>query len=185
MFKKYRQLILGFIIGSLIFTIIPVSANIQDYLLQKSDAKLIVDEREFSNQELPVLNYKGYNYIPASAFREICDTMEIGFEWVAPTKEIKINTSQVQPIIERKGDIMTEYITYAEISSQLPKGYSIPATEVNGELVFNLVYRENVDKFGKAESETVLLKNIPHIIEKQTTKIEMGYYQNTILPLIK
>ena len=37
---------------------------------------------ETAKKELPVLNYQGYNYIPAATFREICDTIGVGFEWV-------------------------------------------------------------------------------------------------------
>lgn len=77
MFKKHKQLIMGFLLGALVFGIVPVGATVQDYLLKKSTAKLMVDGVEFANKELPVLNYQGYNYVPAATFMEICDTIGV------------------------------------------------------------------------------------------------------------
>lgn len=104
MFKKYKQLIIGFLLGALLFSIVPVSATIQEYLLQKSSAKLIVNGKEFSNKDLPVLLYKGYNYIPAATFREICDIIGVGFEYVGEKNEIQINTKKIEVVQERKDD---------------------------------------------------------------------------------
>lgn len=52
MFKKHKQLVIGFLLGALLFGIIPASANIQEYLLKKSSAKLMVDGVEFANKDL-------------------------------------------------------------------------------------------------------------------------------------
>lgn len=104
MFKKHRQLIIGFLLGALVFSIIPVGATVQDYILKKSSAKLMVDEKEFSNKELPVLLYKGYNYIPAATFRDICDKLGVGFEYVGEKNKIQINTKKIEVAQERKDD---------------------------------------------------------------------------------
>lgn len=85
-----KKFVLGFILGALLFSIIPASAAIQEYVLQKSDVRIMVDGEEHADKELPVLNYKGYNYLPAAAFRGICDKIGVGFNWDNAKKEIQI-----------------------------------------------------------------------------------------------
>lgn len=82
MLKKHKQLIIGFLLGALLFSVVPVGATIGEYILKKSTAKLMVDGKEFANKDLPVLNYKGYNYIPAATFREICDTIGSRYSFI-------------------------------------------------------------------------------------------------------
>lgn len=114
MIKKNNQLIVGILIGALLFGVIPVGATVQDYLLQKSTHKIIIDGEEFINNELPVLFMEpGYNYIPAATFREICKVMGISFEFVVEKGEIQIHTKKEtsQTDITQKqiigGDIIT------------------------------------------------------------------------------
>lgn len=179
MFKKYRQLILGLIIGSLLFTIIPARASVGGFLLQRSEAKLILDNKEFSNKELPVLNYKGYNYIPAATFREITNAMEIGFEWVAPTKEIKISTDKTNAIIGLetqifKGDdvLETQKIIFGEAMQMIKP---------------NLKFFMNEDKTVDVinSDKKILLKNIPYQTVDNISYIDKAYFDNNIFPLIK
>jgi hypothetical protein len=98
-----KKFILGLITGALLFSMIPIYATVQEYILQQSDCKLVIDGNEF-NAELPVLNMEGYNYLPAAAFREICDKLNIGFEFDNTTKEIRVNTKkkaeEVEPVKE-------------------------------------------------------------------------------------
>lgn len=91
MLKKYRQFFIGFLISALLFGAIPVGAAVQEYILTKSETKIIVDGTEFADDSLPVLNYKGYNYIPAAVFKGICAKLGLNFEWVGETNEIKIS----------------------------------------------------------------------------------------------
>lgn len=140
MFKKYKQLVIGFLLGALLFGIVPVGATVQEYILKKSSAKLMVDEKEFSNKELPVLLYKGYNYIPAATFREICDIIGVGFEYVGEKNEIQINTKKVASTQEGKVNSMEKEVIYDE-STNLPVGANIveykgcpTAVEYNGEI---------------------------------------------------
>lgn len=94
MFKRYRQFLIGFLIGALLFSTIHVSAAVQEYILTKSETKIIVDGTEFTDDSLPVLNYKGYNYIPAAVFKGICAKLGLSFEWVGEKKEIQIQTGK-------------------------------------------------------------------------------------------
>lgn len=113
-----KKFILGFLIGTLIFSIIPVSAAVQEYVLQKSDCKLVINGEEYTNKELPMLNYKGYNYIPADSFKEICKEIGAGFEWVNEAKEIRIDKTKQTVEMEDKNVsevIKTEYKGYEAV----------------------------------------------------------------------
>ena len=105
MLKKYKQFMIGFLVGALLFTFIPVNAAVQEYILQKSSAKITVDGAEFTDDSLPVLYYKGYNYIPAAVFRGICEKLGLGFDWVGETNEIQIQTKGDEKRVEESRPI--------------------------------------------------------------------------------
>lgn len=205
MFKKHKQLVIGFLLGALLFSIVPVSATVQEYILHKSTAKVVVDGKEFSNKELPVLNYKGYNYIPASTFREITDAIGVGFEWVGEKNEIQINTNkevpvqpikEVNPIEEGKGESMVnvqkdgydllvvdgvEYVSLREIGNK-HKGYDFRYNPSSND--FNFLF--NSDPYNKSNSEQIILNNmqIKTFIYNGTTHMEYHLFKENILPLI-
>lgn len=209
MFKKHKQLIIGFLLGALLFSIVPVGATVQGYLLKKSSAKLMVDGKEFANKELPVLNYQGYNYIPAAIFRETCNTIGVGFEWAGVKNEIQINTGKsktlqpvkesIQPIEERKGESMVniekdgyrlvvvdgvEYIAPREIHEYLIDNNLDYRIEYNQEAKSLQIFKINdKEDFSK---DTVLLDNIPTpMVIDGRNYVNYNYFLETILPVIK
>lgn len=111
MLRKYKHFLIGFLVGALLFTLIPANAAVQEYILQKSSAKITVDGKEFANKDLPVLNYKGYNYIPAAVFRGICEKLGLGFDWVGETNEIQIQTKGEGDLSDTIGQALIEYKT--------------------------------------------------------------------------
>ncbi|MDR7856065.1 hypothetical protein [Tissierella sp.] len=189
MFKKHKQLIIGFLLGALVFGIVPVGATVQDYLLKKSEVKLMVDGQEFTNKDLPVLLMEpGYNYIPAATFREICDKLGVGFEYVADKKEIQIITTTTEKTdeIEGKVDIVEnvvrdgynivvengiEYVLLREVFEKLSKEYMF---HVLSDKTINFEYLEEI-----------LIENMPYKIVDNKTYVEYEYLTNNILPLVK
>lgn len=98
--RKYKQLILGILIGFSL-TAIPVSAAVKEYNLKLSDCKIMVDGVEYKDKNLPILVMDpGYNYLPAAVFRNICNTIGIGFEFDNTTKQIQIDTKKLKNIPE-------------------------------------------------------------------------------------
>lgn len=92
--KQIRVLVLGIVLGLLIS--VPVN-GIAQYVLKESNCKLVVDGVEVKG-DLPLLIMDpGYNYIPAAVFRDICNMIDVGFEFDQPTKEIRIDTIQLSP----------------------------------------------------------------------------------------
>lgn len=213
-----KKFILGFLVGALLFSIIPVGAAVQEYVLQMSDAKLVIDGAEYVDKELPVLNYKGYNYIPAAAFRDICQKIGVNFDWVNDVKEIQIKTSG--QALKKEGDMVgdriwetpdgitqidtwegKQYIGFSYIQRAIrPKGYDLinvtvderdPVTHewTTKEDKWQLIkgfYNENLKPGERQNTDDyiVLIDNVP-TKKAWHTSIEVDYYINTILPLIK
>lgn len=119
-----KKFILGFITAAILFTAIPVGAVIINYTLQSTQAKIVVDGEEFSNKDLPVMSYKGYNYLPAATFREICNKIGVGFVWDNATKEIRITTQIYNRNVEEKGLQEKESDNVSEVTKTEYKGYN-------------------------------------------------------------
>ncbi|HHX60608.1 MAG TPA: hypothetical protein GX707_07835 [Epulopiscium sp.] len=196
MLKKNKQLITGFILGAIIFGTMPVQAKVQEYLLQKSTAKVMVDGKEFANKALPVLSYKNSNYIPMATFREICNTIGVGFEWVGESREVQISTGKNEVAKEEKKSeissiekdgyklIVVDGVEYVEPRSvsekHLDQGYDFGFVSDTKEFYF---YHAN-DRRSLSDKKT-LLNNIPHSIFEDKGHIEYDYFKRNILPLIK
>jgi hypothetical protein len=95
-----KKFVLGFIIGALLFSILPVSAAIQEYICYKADYKVFVNGVEYTNEDLPVLNYKGNTYAP---FRSILEAAGLVVNWNAKLKQAEVTTPVMQ---EREGKIV-------------------------------------------------------------------------------
>jgi hypothetical protein len=93
--KKYKQLIIGIIIGVMVASVVPVGAAIEEYILKKSPHKLAVNGEYWPEGTLPMMIYQdGYNYIPAATFRGICENMNIPFAWDREKEEIQIGETK-------------------------------------------------------------------------------------------
>lgn len=66
MFKN-RQLIIGILIGALVFGGIPAFAATGQYILTQARYKIVVNGVEYADTELPILNYNGTTYVPLRA----------------------------------------------------------------------------------------------------------------------
>jgi hypothetical protein len=125
MFKKYRQLIIGFAI-CLLFVVVPVGAAVNEYTLKQSECKIVVDGKEVKG-ELPLLIMDpGFNYIAAAEFRSICDKIGIDFEFDPPTKEIRITTRQdVKTMLSQSAVNEKESEGVSEVITQTPDGLEV------------------------------------------------------------
>lgn len=71
--KKIKEFILGFLVGALLLTILPVYAAIEEYKLYKADYKLILNNAEYNDPDYPILNYKGKTYVPLKTLIDAFD----------------------------------------------------------------------------------------------------------------
>lgn len=191
MLKKHKELILGFFIGVLLFGVIPVGATVQEYILKKSPHKLVVDGQEVVNEELPILIYNGYNYLPAATFREICDRIGVEFEWAGEAQEIRISTNRrVSKEEKPKAEIAniekdgleltvineTEYISLRKIHEYL----------IDNDLDYYVQYSPELKKVQLlSKQDTILLDEIPTYVFQGLSYVEYDYFEHNILPLVK
>ncbi len=91
MLRKYKQLIIGIIIGVAIASALPVSAAIERYICYKADYKVIVNGTEYTNPDLPILNYKGNTYAP---FRSILEAAGLSVNWNAELGQAEVTTPE-------------------------------------------------------------------------------------------
>ncbi|MDF2889798.1 MAG: hypothetical protein K0R80_165 [Clostridia bacterium] len=93
--KKYKHFVIGFLVGAMLFSIIPASAAIEEFLCYKADYKVMVNGSEYISEELPILNYKGNTYAP---FRGILEKAGLNVNWNAELgqAEVTSNLASVQ-----------------------------------------------------------------------------------------
>jgi hypothetical protein len=128
--KKYKQLIIGIIIGVVVASIVPVGAAIEGYVLKKSPHKLVVNGEYWQEDTLPMMIYQdGYNYIPAATFRTICENMNIPFAWDGEKEEIQIGETK-----QGDGETMSEPVLLEIVNTEVPEGeWSRSNYEINTE----------------------------------------------------
>lgn len=173
-----KKFFLGFIIGALMFALLPAGAAIQEYICYKVDYKVMINGLEYTDPELPVLNYKGHTYAP---FRSILSAAGLDIYWNSELKQAEVTQK------ESEGNTMNitvdslkiytidgvEYIRGKDIYDKY--NYSLQlVTTTSGDKIFNFV-----NKDGK-----IIIENVPIIVYQGISYIETAYYLNIILPLI-
>jgi hypothetical protein len=86
-----KKFILGFVIGAMLFSIMPIKAAIEEFKLYKSDSKVIIKGSEFKHETLPFLTYQGNDYAPLKPMLESAgfvvnwNTEQKEYEAIVPT----------------------------------------------------------------------------------------------------
>jgi hypothetical protein len=135
MFKKFKkifnkQTVIAFMLGALLFSGIPVMANVTEYIFTQSNCKLIVDGQEYNNPDIPIVLFMkdSSNFAPLAVLRDLCNKLGVPFVYDNATKEIRITTTGVSDatktttnIIGKEEGVLSEvvgttdnYITYEE-----------------------------------------------------------------------
>jgi hypothetical protein len=185
-FKKYKQFIIGLTLGSLIFTAIPVGAAVQEFILYKSECKLINSNgEEYSDKDYPVLMYKGRNYVPIGA---IAPFLGVDFTWEGKTKTATFNVSQAK-IIDTKNLITnsTNSISQTDFNTLNYDGIEYIsivdiANKYNNTYVFT--YKKDTNITILSNKDTILLE-MPTKIINNLGCINYDYFSNTVLPLLQ
>jgi hypothetical protein len=87
-----KKFILGFILGALLCSVMPIKAAIEEYICYKSDYALIINGTQYSNPELPLLNYQGYTYGP---LRPMLEAAGFNVNWNAKVQSITAETKDI------------------------------------------------------------------------------------------
>lgn len=98
--RKYinKQTIIAFLLGAILFSIVPVSATIEEYICYKADYKLLINGVEYKNEDLPILNYKGNTYGP---LRSMLEAAGFTVNWNAELKqaEAKLESKKESEVV--------------------------------------------------------------------------------------
>lgn len=107
--KTTKNIIIGIAIGVSI-TSMPTFANtVKSYLLTKVSYPIIVNGEEYSDEELPVLNYQGSTYIP---LRAVGDLLGSNVEWNGELGRVEIGEGEVRNIDDDLGDYYIYFGTF-------------------------------------------------------------------------
>jgi hypothetical protein len=121
---KIKHLFLGFVIGAVIFSTIPIKAAIEEYVLYKADYKIMVDGNEYADQELPILNYKGNTYIP---LRKVSDLLGVKLNWNAELGQAEITKSSSEQGVNTMATTnidLTKWISLRDFARTYPDAYN-------------------------------------------------------------
>lgn len=194
--KRIKDLFVGFIFGCLLMTMTPVLAN---SVLQKIDVVMNVVNVELNGEKLDSSSilYNGSTYLP---LRKVAEAVGKDVEW---------NQSSMTANIVEKGDIKLNNETTSVENTNLETSDGIKIKVINSEKYINLEdcykkYNNEENKRMKILTEngeiitnyngtislyindTLILESIEHIsLGKFQVYVEVAYYENTILPLIK
>jgi hypothetical protein len=137
--RKYKQFVIGFLVGAILFSIAPVSAAIEEFLCYKADYKVMVNGSEYISEELPILNYKGNTYAP---FRSILEKAGLNVNWNAELGQAEVTSSTTLEQITTDGlnsSNSTKTIEYDTITG-LPVGIEYVEKTYNGKTFKLAVY---------------------------------------------
>lgn len=143
--RKYK---LGFIVGAMLFSIIPASAAIEEFICYRADYKVMVNGSEYINPDLPILNYKGNTYAP---FRSILEKAGLNVNWNAELKQAEVTSNPTSAqISSEEGSSMNTATTIeydpvtglpvgAEYVENEKDGRSYKTIKYNGEIYISMV----------------------------------------------
>jgi hypothetical protein len=192
-----KKFIIGFIVGALMFSIIPVMA--QEGLTVVPNPFPVLIDGEIA--EVEGYNINGYTFLKLADFGKAGLTVKFN----ETDKQIEISSTKKavitpEPIPDKGDDVVSdkqvyeengykvimdnevEYYSWKSICDNIePKGYNI-GYDKTGDSMFLIKY--NTIKKSTADS-TKILESIPYKIFNDATHIPKDYYLNKILPLIK
>ena len=194
MLKKF---IIGFIVGALMFSIIPVMAEGELSVVPNPFPVLIDGEVA----EVEGYNINGYTFLKLADFGKAGLTVKFN----ETDKQIEISSTKKavitpEPIPDKGDDVVSdkqvyeengykvimdnevEYYSWKSICDNIePKGYNIGYDKTEDSM---FLIKYNTIKKSTADS-TKILESIPYKIFNDATHIPKDYYLNKILPLIK
>lgn len=192
-----KKFIIGFIVGALMFSIIPVMAQ-EGLTVVPNPFPVLIDGVV---TEVEGYNINGYTFLKLADFGKAGLTVKFN----ETDKQIEISSTKKavitpEPIPDKGDDVVSdkqvyeengykvimdnevEYYSWKSICDNIePKGYNI-GYDKTGDSMFLIKY--NTIKKSTADS-TKILESIPYKIFNDATHIPKDYYLNKILPLIK
>jgi hypothetical protein len=82
-----KRFVLGFIIGAVLFSVLPIKAAIEEFICYKADYRVIINGEEYTHPDLPILNYQGNTYVP---FRSALEQAGLIIDWDTQSREARV-----------------------------------------------------------------------------------------------
>jgi len=134
MFKNtIKPLVIGSILCVSILSFTPVFATVQQYILTKISYPILVNGEEYTNDELPVLNYNGSTFIP---LRAVGDMLNTKVEWNEELKRVEIG--KMSPIINSNKPLSASDNSYMDYNS-----YENIFIDLNGEGLYSSILNKS------------------------------------------
>ena len=192
-----KKFIIGFIVGALMFSIIPVMAQ-EGLTVVPNPFPVVIDGVV---TEVEGYNINGYTFLKLADFGKAGLTVKFN----ETDKQIEISSTKKavitpEPIPDKGDDVVSdkqvyeengykvimdnevEYYSWKSICDNIePKGYNIGYDKTEDSM---FLIKYNTIKKSTADS-TKILESIPYKIFNDATHIPKDYYLNKILPLIK
>lgn len=171
---KYKQLIIGFTLGAVLFSSISIFAV--DYIVNQNPFPILVNGAQ---KEVGALNVNNSTYIKLADAGEALGT-KVAFN--SEKKQIEIGETSSNPTSYKKGDFTVtlydgvEYITILNYTDYLTnKKYRIGYTSED----------KTIYLFKEGAQDKKLLNDIPYKSINGLSSIPYDYFINNIVPLTK
>jgi hypothetical protein len=141
---KMKKFISGFLIGAILFSVMPVKAAIEEFICYRADYKVLVDGTEYTNTELPILNYKGNTYAP---FRSILEAAGLTVAWNAKLKQAEVTAPIINTTITEGVNTMSETTTtITQTPDGLVSNFDIASLTATSNTTIEIVSKVLLDK---------------------------------------
>jgi hypothetical protein len=122
---KLKWIIVGFVLGLVLsLSISSFAEGAKEYILYQADYPIYVHGERYTNNEKPILNYRGLTYVPLTAMAAM---LGIDIEWDKTNKALNIENTEVLMNVD-SGTAAKEYIS----QDVLPDGGEYITETVNG-----------------------------------------------------
>ena len=163
---KIKNITLGFILGISVSFFTPVFANVSEYILTRATYPIIVNNVEYTNSELPILNMRGNTYVP---LKSMATMLDVEIKWNDELKRVEI--SEVVSEVVEDNKIINENKTI-----QTP---AIPDNELNLYISADEIYKQVTSLNMQPIIETLRLDNEIKITFKVNLSVN-GVFNNIV-----
>lgn len=196
MLKKYRQLVTGIVIGSLLFAMIPAIANtLRTYTAEEAGFPVVVDGNPVE-LDMPVVTIEDRTYLP---LRAMGDALGVKVTWNEELQRAEVYQNGGYDTLDKTSDGLSIFRSddggdYVDFSYVIFK-YQPEDIRKVGAFYFNIVGDDiqhgQILQTTKTEpwEADVILDNIPLFrANKNLTGVfyvPLDYYENTVWPCLK
>jgi len=174
-----KKFIAGFVLAAVLFNIVPIGAAIEEFVLNKADYKLIIKGTEYKDPDKPMLNYQGTTYAPV---RSLLTAAGLDVQWNSELEQAEVKPTNESGDVRLKTTPDGVEVYYFEGKHYVPWLFFNKVYESKG---YQISRPPKGNEWNLYENGEILLEDLSTHMIYSITSIELNYYINNILPLIK